>query len=330
MRNIFQKHTLSNRYTALKTEIKQLREENKALALYASKIIDRIISQEGFEHILAVDYGKPKEKPAPPPQPKGFLARAASLSISSPSAPVIGTRPPLKISTSSDAAVDGPGTPLSKRERRGLSMDWSRLNPWARPSTPVEDVRTSGLKPLALGKTMSAPSPVKEEPKVIVGGRKLDNYEDEEDRVERERLNAEMKLMGIERTPNIHTPSAAVTSFGAAGSALAGTSTPGLGWGKRGSGNRVPTGELRAEHLELDDAQSEIEEVESRLAALEQREKHLSAELARGKGGGFTEAPARGTRVRRRTNSGSGASTLFSAGRASHTGSEIGIEEEAD
>nr|ODN88184.1 hypothetical protein L203_02789 [Cryptococcus depauperatus CBS 7841] len=38
------------------SELKQLKEANKALTLYCSKIIDRIIAQEGFEHILSVDY----------------------------------------------------------------------------------------------------------------------------------------------------------------------------------------------------------------------------------------------------------------------------------
>ncbi|CAE6463576.1 unnamed protein product [Rhizoctonia solani] len=344
---------------ALKGEIKTLKEENKGLTLYASKIIDRIISQEGFEHILAVDYRKPKEEkppaPAPAPAPrKTLLQRAASLSISSSSPPVIGSRPPLKITTdtSVDAAgPDSPATPMGKREKRGISMDWSRLNPFGPkvPSTPVEDVRTSGLKPLTLGKTPKE----EDELKLVHGGRKLDNQEDEDDRIERERLNAEMRLMGIDRPATIHTPSA--TSFAAAGQALvepvSRSTTPSLGamvgWGKRPNSGpsqkpsgRVPTGELRAEHLELlsDDGHSvhspdhEAREVETRMAALAEREKHLSAEIAKGKGGGFTEPPARGTRVRRRTNSttGSVTSTLFSAGRLSRGGSDVGIGEEPE
>ncbi|KAF8507731.1 hypothetical protein JB92DRAFT_3089474 [Gautieria morchelliformis] len=42
--------------TALRQEVKSLKDANKVLSLYASKIIDRIIMQEGFEHVLAVDY----------------------------------------------------------------------------------------------------------------------------------------------------------------------------------------------------------------------------------------------------------------------------------
>lgn len=40
----------------LQAEIRQLREANKALTLYVSKIVDRVCSQEGFEKVLAVDY----------------------------------------------------------------------------------------------------------------------------------------------------------------------------------------------------------------------------------------------------------------------------------
>ncbi|KAJ6493661.1 hypothetical protein C8R47DRAFT_1070172 [Mycena vitilis] len=40
----------------LRSEINALKDANKALSLYESKIIDRIISQEGFEGIFAVDH----------------------------------------------------------------------------------------------------------------------------------------------------------------------------------------------------------------------------------------------------------------------------------
>ena len=49
----------------LRSEVKSLKDANKALSLYASKIIDRIISQEGFEHVLAVDYTENKSPTSP-------------------------------------------------------------------------------------------------------------------------------------------------------------------------------------------------------------------------------------------------------------------------
>ncbi|KAF8602381.1 hypothetical protein BDV93DRAFT_557630 [Ceratobasidium sp. AG-I] len=360
---------------ALRLEVKQLKDENKALTLYASKIINRIISQEGFEHVLSADYeneGKPKPKPSPAvakiqtkPRSQSLLARAASLSSSitlssttpAPSSAAV-ARPPLRITTAATepappagAGLESPATPMGKRERRGLSMDWSKLNPFARGTAPAEqqppvDPRIAGLKPLTL--RADAPRAVPSSP-IIVGGRKLDNEEDEYDRIERERLNAEMKLMGIEREPSVHTPGVGVTTFAAAGTG-AGAGDAGdrssVGWGRRpgsvrndsspGPGTRIPTEELRAEHLELEDeGQVLAAAAENKFAALDREEKALSAEIAKGKGGGFTEPPARGTRVRRRGSSdsrsqGSGASTLFSAGRLSRGGSELGIGEEVE
>lgn len=357
----------------LRAEVKHLKDANKALTLYASKIIDRIISQEGFEHILSVNYGdedKPKPKPKPAaiaqiqtkPRSQSLLARATSLTAgtkaltsAAPITPSGVTRPPLRISTAATepgpagaAVPDSPATPMGKRERRGLSMDWSKLNPFARYTAPAEqqqpppvDPRIAGLKPL----TLRADAPRAPSSPIIVGGRKLDNEEDEEDRIERERLNATMKLMGIEREPSVHTPGAGVTTFAAAG-----TGGPAdrfaVGWGRpptsvladssSGPGTRIPTGELRAEHLELEEeTQVLTAAAETKFAALERQEKVLSAEIAKGKGGGFTEPPPRGARTRRRGSSdtrsqGSGTSTLFSAGRLSRGGSEAGIGEEVE
>jgi FtsZ-binding cell division protein ZapB len=50
---------------ALRVEVKALKDANKALSLYASKIIDRIITMEGFENVLAVDFQAPPPTPGP-------------------------------------------------------------------------------------------------------------------------------------------------------------------------------------------------------------------------------------------------------------------------
>ncbi|GAA5883882.1 hypothetical protein JCM16303_007433 [Sporobolomyces ruberrimus] len=64
----------------LHLEIKQLREANKALTLYVSKIVDRVCSQEGFEKVLAVDYrnsnGTPKTDATSPKQPSSETVTA--------------------------------------------------------------------------------------------------------------------------------------------------------------------------------------------------------------------------------------------------------------
>ncbi|KAG9099817.1 hypothetical protein FS749_000292 [Ceratobasidium sp. UAMH 11750] len=169
------------------------------------------------------------------------------------------------------------------------------------------------------------------------GGRRLDNQEDEEDRIERERMDAHMKLMGIDKQQTVHTPGA-VSTFAASMSreTSSGADTPGsrMSGGlsrpdSAGAGVRFPTEELRAEHMELEDEAQMVTAAENRLAALDMREKALSAEMAKGRGGGFTEPTGRGTRVRRRS-SGSAASTLFSAGHLSRGGSEADIGEDAE
>lgn len=55
----------SNDIHAMRSRVKMLEDANKALSLYASKIIDRIIAQEGFEHVLAVDYEANKSPGTP-------------------------------------------------------------------------------------------------------------------------------------------------------------------------------------------------------------------------------------------------------------------------
>ncbi|QRV80334.1 TATA element modulatory factor 1 DNA-binding domain protein [Ceratobasidium sp. AG-Ba] len=340
----------------LRAEIKQLKDANKALSLYASKIIDRIISQEGFEHVLAADYTAPAPKTAPlpkieAPRPRtmSLLARAKSLSISSPAPPSPALRPsPLTINTEPAQPVAGglePSTPLGKRQNRGLSMDWSRFNPFSRGNqeaaqTPI-DPKLAGLKPLTLRADLGLASPGLSSP-IVQGSRKLDNEEDEEDRKERERLNAHMKLMGVEKEQGVNASNATAMPFPISRGSSSGADTPNsrlsVGWGRRpesarqdssGSGVRIPSEDLKAEHLELEDEAQVTAAAETRIAALDKREKVLSAEIAKGRGGGFTEPPGRGSRVRRRSNA-SATSTLFSAGRMSRGGSEADIGEDEE
>ncbi|KIK06885.1 hypothetical protein K443DRAFT_673781 [Laccaria amethystina LaAM-08-1] len=115
---------------ALRTEVKSLKDANKALSLYASKIIDRIIAQEGFEHVLAIDYDKEPRTPAtagphsippklPPTQPK---PRPQSVivgrSTSNPN-PAINTQ-----LTSPNLTK----LPNPKTQRRSMSFDWKSFS----------------------------------------------------------------------------------------------------------------------------------------------------------------------------------------------------------
>lgn len=176
----------------------------------------------------------------------------------------------------------------------------------------------------------------------VPSARKLDTEEDDEDRRERDRLQATMKLMGIEPpTPTAASPtppplvqrSSSTSSaslqpgrsrwsfFGATAQpedpeTVSVHSAPSLGSSPRASiGEDRPTGLLTQEAL----AQAEAH---NSLAALDAHEQVLSAEMARGAGGGFTEIARRGAGEGRRSSrksrlsgagSGSG-STVWSAG----------------
>ncbi|KAG1757455.1 hypothetical protein EDB19DRAFT_1900977 [Suillus lakei] len=183
---------------ALRSEVKTLKDANKALSLYASKIIDRIIAEEGFEHVLSVDYEKSptthsnsNKSPTPgvtttasalakasKPRPQSaFFSRAASDPAAAPASEKTPSSPPPPISDT---------TAPQKSQRRSMSIDWKNFSLFGGAEKKPEP---SNLRPLTL-KSTSTP---------MTSARKLETYEDEEDLRERERLHATMKLMGIEQ-----------------------------------------------------------------------------------------------------------------------------------
>jgi regulator of replication initiation timing len=144
---------------ALRTEVKSLKDANKALSLYASKIIDRIIAQEGFEHVLAIDYDKDIPTPiTATPQPS-FATTQPSFATTHPSFAT--TQPSSKLPPSSgpkprprsvimDRSTTNPNPPIlgspslqtskpsTKAQRRSLSFDWkgfSLFNAEKKPET---------------------------------------------------------------------------------------------------------------------------------------------------------------------------------------------------
>jgi len=329
-----------NDVDALRTEVKSLRDANKALSLYASKIIDRIISQEGFEHVLAVDFDKPPPTPTaaaapklpakssePKPRPQSAIFGRAT---SNP-APASQKQERLTTFASPPISPNSNATTNSKSQRRSLSFDWKSIMFGGKPDNP-------SLRPLTL-KPGAAPVTG------LTTARKLDTEEDEEDRRERDRLQATMKLMGIE-SPTIASPTpthatlsatpvdqANLTSFsppqptgggrsrwslfgGVAPRAGSETSSIHSTLSMHGS-PRPSIGEERPSNL-TQEALAHVE-AENSLAALDAHEQALSAEMARGAGGGFTEIARRGTgqgrRSRRSRTSGAGSgSTVWSAG----------------
>lgn len=298
---------------ALRTEVKSLKDANKALSLYASKIIDRIIAQEGFEHVLAIDYDK--EPPTPSTAiPHPNVSRSLPFSHSRPRPQSVNfgrssSNPGVEMKTSSpNPRAD------AKAKRRSLSFDWtsfSLFNAEKKPE-PSPNLRPLTLKPGAVP---------------VTGARKLDNLEDEEDKKERERLHATMKLMGIQ--PVLSQPSPPVPPQ--MEPSATSTATPSTKSNRRfslfGSKNIVGASDSSSMHsatsalnpgdhipLNLTEEALEHAEAESSLAALDARERDLSAEIARGSGGGFTEIARRSSRKGRRSAGGSSGSTVWSAG----------------
>jgi len=329
----------TNDVDALRTEVKSLKDANKALSLYASKIIDRIISQEGFEHVLAVDYEKdpttpstagshsksakvsPASQPPPPPPPPPKRRPQSVIVGRSTSNPM----PTLDTSRfNSPPLIAAPklnNPPNPKTQRRSLSFDWKSFSIF----NGAEKKPDPSLRPLTL------------KPGSVTGARKLDTQEDEEDRRERERLNATMKLMGIQ-PPQSPSPATAVPMQKAFSSpatpsvtnnnrrfSFFGTrattdnsdtssvhSTPSLNGSdnsRLGLGIGVPSN-LTQEALEHAEA-------ENSLAALDAHERSLSAEIAKGASSGFTEIAPRnfgGRRSRRSPGGSDSGSTVWSAG----------------
>ncbi|WWC70072.1 uncharacterized protein I206_104018 [Kwoniella pini CBS 10737] len=219
---------------ALRSEVKQLKESNKALTLYCSKIIDRIIAQEGFEHVLSVDY---KTRRATTRAASGSSTRPAlkdvlniprgmtTSPISEESPAIVTTEPsiepvkpkkarPLSMMVRAmtgpteksvpPAATQPPVTEESKadkRARRGFSLDFRSMGFGASSYTAPNESSKSSLRPLTLSSKSTSTSGRSS------SARKLDIHEeDEEDRKERHRMEATMKLMGINRTPSPSIP----------------------------------------------------------------------------------------------------------------------------
>lgn len=343
-----------NDLDALRSEVKSLKDANKALSLYASKIIDRIISQEGFEHVLAVDYEKSPTTPgtagfttfsnivkSPPPPPalpaKKARPQSAIFSFGSSSAPATppipqverlttfdSPSPNLNPTASPDSNSSSPPAPSasSRRSRRSMSFDWKSFSMFGGDKKPEP---SPNLRPLTLKAGTT-----------ITGARKLDTLEDEDDRRERERLAATMKLMGIEKPPETPilgspippmlksysapeaetpttpsttvapTPSARFSFFRRTNSTATNSDASSISSSPRPPAMSINTAGLTQEALEQAEA-------EGTLAALDAHERHLSAEIAKGSGGGFTELSRRSGDRRSSRRSGSG-STVWSAG----------------
>ncbi|GAA5866489.1 hypothetical protein JCM3774_004700 [Rhodotorula dairenensis] len=189
----------------LRQEVRALKDANKALTLYVSKIVDRVCQQEGFEKVLAVDYRPAAVAPVHEPLP------VPSTSSSSSSGPA-------SLATAgngeTDRALAPPATPTA------ASPSFATEAPQKTPASALASPRRAGslLESVSsvfnFGRSQSSsPSPVQGQagggmkPLVLAGSvckldRDLDlENEDEEDRRERARIHAEMVQLGFDPPP---------------------------------------------------------------------------------------------------------------------------------
>ncbi|KAH9064268.1 hypothetical protein EDB87DRAFT_1600093 [Lactarius vividus] len=310
-------HSSHNEVDTLRSEIKSLKDANKALSLYASKIIDRIIAQEGFEHVLAVDYeaqapATSTEKMASPdlsaeadkkPKRRNTLFSRSNTNptphtekLTTFDSPPLGTAPP------------------SRANRRSLSFDWRSFAPFVSGDKDKKPEVSPNLRPLTL------------KPGSISGARKLETQEDEEDRRERERLNATMKLMGIEKSPVLPQIQNSYSTPETPPTAAESVTSPSLAsrfslFRRSTATSDTATISSPAESQQGNTANLTHDtlvqaQAEESLAALDAQERVLGTELAKGGSGGFTEIlPRRKSGSRRSHTSGGGSgSTVWSAG----------------
>ncbi|KAG8906199.1 hypothetical protein FRB99_007415 [Tulasnella sp. 403] len=361
------KNEFNEEVQALRSEVKALKDANKALSLYASKILDRILAQEGFEHVLAVDYdpanpkGKPpspvKPKPTPKSRPLSFfpsrstpkepaekpvvldtpptLSRANSISGPVTRTTTTTASPPVAAPPTSNSAPSVPAaeSAADKRARRTLSMDWKGITTFfggGSSSNSASESKTEKLRPLTLKAGVTVPGLHQTSP--IGNARKVETVEDENDRRERERMLATMKLMGIEApAPNTSALGLEMSkssmertldlSSPVVGPATTVTSPP--------PSTRVPfftrfrSGDSNSQapapqpQASLTTEALEQAEAESTIAALDAKERAMTADYAKGKSGsGFTELGS-GRLTDRKRSSAKSASVASGRGRVS-------------
>jgi FtsZ-binding cell division protein ZapB len=333
---------------ALRVEVKALKDTNKALSLYASKIIDRIITMEGFEGVLAVDFQAPPPTPgpasgvgkfisaitgggsgskkssarptsflfggkamAPPPPPQEKLTTFETFRLDKSQSQPAPTPAPVPVPVPALAPTPEPANADDRRSRRSMSFDFRGLFGTSASQTEAEKRANDPLlKPLTLrpGSTSLNPNALL----TNLGAKKLETTEDDEDRKERERLRATMRLMGIEpaqpaappiihsqsepplQKTNLEPPLSPLPSFSTGGKVVfVGAPPPSVPptpskWNffrrntDNAPGSSTPPTSLTTEALEQAEAESHI-------AALDAREKVIKDEIAKGSGSGFTE-----------------------------------------
>jgi hypothetical protein len=202
---------LTDNIEDLHKEIWSLRDANQALTLYVSKILDRIISREGYENVLAID-GDPKSKMGTlrvtPNRARSQRSRPTALDTLSPPA----TRASKRASGAGLLAFMGSGggggeelngevepkTPtvaspsFVSRAKRTASMDWRSFVGAASPTSPSEPLDSPSIATRIGPSASAAPRKIKSSEEV----------EDVNDAEEKEKIRQSMMYHGLEVPDN--------------------------------------------------------------------------------------------------------------------------------
>ncbi|GAA5975199.1 hypothetical protein JCM5350_000180 [Sporobolomyces pararoseus] len=315
----------------LHLEIKQLREANKALTLYVSKIVDRVCSQEGFEKVLAVDYRTnnttpkadnhssspkpsqaeeptPSEPPAttkkPRPVSTSFFSRASvspGPTTKEPSTPkTAGPSSTGLAQTPSSASSVGSTTTTTTANgpRRSGGLTWDGISSvFGFGSSSASSATQSPSVSSSLSRSATTTPSNGIRPLMLStpeGARRLSiSDEDEDDMIERERLRVDMSRHGIEYAPTL-------AQIGRPRSSSSATS-PTDGVSPASLSPLPPPSNL-----------DPIEEAEKQLRAQEKEEETIRQQIVKeGRGSGLTEAPPRRMNKLERRHSSRGSSISY-------------------
>ncbi|KDN51387.1 hypothetical protein K437DRAFT_254795 [Tilletiaria anomala UBC 951] len=212
--------TLSKDVKELQDEILSLRDANKGLTLYVSKILDRIIAREGYENILAIDpehkrtmrgasgagtlgRSRTKRSSVLPINKSPEAGRGSSSEVYQPPAGQ-SKRHSVGLLGYSRAPGQGPA-PTAAPEvgpryapKRTTSVDWRGLLPSAIGGTSsTSSTNQSNFRPLALQSALVSRQSSAGSSSVARKVESHEEMEDDNDIAERERIRASLQLQGI-------------------------------------------------------------------------------------------------------------------------------------
>jgi hypothetical protein len=211
----------------LETEVKDLKEQNKALSLYINKIIERVLQHQGFESVLdKSDLDAASSKPntdkelPPPPPPKenagaSFLQRAKSVAMNATTrprprpmsyAPQAQTQP----NTVNEDPATAPSIPLARSTSQRVSsggMHRRSTSEW--PAAQVVNNMYRGPSP---GQTSGQISPAITSPRNSFFGRMPSSSSVPRASIDENRAAAQAALTGENEkenssSSNVDTPS---------------------------------------------------------------------------------------------------------------------------